>query len=132
MDLANHLTFPQWQLAHFDSTNSPTSSPGADPDGDGAANQLEYFTGTDPNNGADTWNIGIARSGGGVSLTYTQAPNYRFEVQWSTNLVSTSFWRFLDVPENRPSYPPQPQVHTVPDTIQAAPLKAYRVRISEP
>jgi len=54
-ELPSYPTFGAWQVIHFGSTNDPNAAAAADPDGDGAKNQLEYLTGTDPNNPADAW-----------------------------------------------------------------------------
>lgn len=127
-ELTNYQTFPVWQTNHFGATNTPSALAAADPDSDGARNHLEYLTDTDPNAAADFWTIGIQRSGPTVSVVFTQAPNRGFEVQWSTNLNSTSSWRFLDIPQNRPNYPGQTEVRTVPDSIDSEGMKFYRVR----
>jgi glucose/arabinose dehydrogenase len=131
-DLTNYLTFTAWQTNHFGATNIPNALATADPDGDGARNQLEYFTGTDPNNASDAWNIGIQQAGTGVSIVYTQKPNYGFEVQWTPHLTNASGWRPLSVDENRPNFSGQEKIRSVPDTTGSAPMKAYRVRVFEP
>ncbi|HKQ40257.1 MAG TPA: PQQ-dependent sugar dehydrogenase [Verrucomicrobiae bacterium] len=131
-ELANYSTFPEWQIANFGSTNAPNALATADPDGDGARNQLEYYTGTNPNDPLDAWGIGIQRGQGQVSITYTQTPNYGFEVQWTTNILNPAFWRLLNTPENRPNFSGQTQLRTVPDAIEPVRMKNYRVRVFEP
>jgi glucose/arabinose dehydrogenase len=125
-------TFGAWQITHFGATNAPNAGATLDPDGDGVRNQLEYFTGTDPNNAADFWTIDIHRAGSQVSIVYTQAPNSGFEVQWTTNLASPSAWRTLNTPENRPIFPGQEQVRTVLEPVESVPQKSYRARVFEP
>ena len=132
LDLPNTPTFAAWQVTHFGATNAPNAGGSADPDSDGARNQLEYFTGTDPNNAADSWSINIHRAGTNVSIVYTQAPNYGFEVHWTTNITSPSAWRALNTSENRPNYSGQEQVRTVLDPVENVPQKSYRVRVFEP
>lgn len=127
-ELTNYQTFPAWQTNHFGGTNLPNALASADPDTDGAPNHLEYLTDTDPNGSADFWTIGIHRNAGAVSIVYTQAPNRGFEVQWSTNLVNTSSWRVLNIPANRPNFPGQSEVRTVPDGVEPGVNKFYRVR----
>jgi hypothetical protein len=131
-ELPSYPTFAAWQVIHFGATNTPNAAATADPDGDGAKNQLEYFTGTDPNDPTDAWGINIQRASNAVSIVYTQKPNYGFEVQWTTNITNASSWRALNTPENRPNFSGQAQVRTVPDAIESVPLKAYRVRVFEP
>lgn len=132
VELANYSTFAEWQIANFGATNLPNAAATADPDGDGARNQLEYYTGTNPNDGLDSWNIGIQFSQGQVSITYTQKPNYGFEVQWTTNIFNPAFWRLLNVPTNRPNFSGQTQIRSVPDPIEPVTMKNYRVRVFEP
>ena len=132
LELANYSTFAEWQVAYFGASNAPNAAPLADPDGDGARNQLEYFTGTNPTNALDSWSIGIERGEGEVSIVYTQKPNYRFEVQWTTNILNPAFWRLLNTPANRPHISGQEQVHSVPDTVEPVLMKNYRVRVLEP
>ena len=132
LELANYQSFPEWQEANFGSSNAPNAVATADPDGDGAPNRLEYYTGTNPNNPADAWSIGIQRGLDQVSIVYTQKPNYGFEVQWSTNIANASGWRQLNIPENRPNFSGQTKVTSVPDAIEPVSFKGYRVRVFEP
>ena len=132
LELANYSTFAEWQIANFGSTNDPNAAATADPDGDGARNQLEYYTGTNPNDPLDVWSIGIQRGEDQVSIVYTQKPNYGFEVQWTTNILNPAFWRLLNAPANRPNFSGQTQLRSVPDPIEPVTMKSYRVRVFEP
>ncbi len=129
-ELQGFQTFADWQLVHFGGTNAPNGGAQADFDGDGAKNLLEYLTETDPTDPADAWGIGIERSGNNVNVVIPQVANRGFEVQWSTNLMSTSVWRFLNVPENCPQFSTSNRTHRVPDAVGADP-KFYRVRVYE-
>ena len=132
LELANYSTFAEWQVRYFGASNAPSAAATADPDGDGARNQLEYFTGTNPTNALDFWSIGIERGGGQVSIVYTQKPNYGFEVQWTTNILNPAFWRLLNVSANRPHISGQTQIRSVPDAVEPVLMKNYRVRVFEP
>ena len=101
-DLINYQSFAAWQIAHLGMTNAPH----ADPDEDGAGNYLEYLTGTSPTNGLEAWTIRAERRDTAVQIGLPRLANRGFEVQSSTNLLNTSGWQFLNVPENRPSFPP--------------------------
>ena len=131
-ELANYQTFAEWQVANFGSTNAPNAAAAADADGDGARNQLEYYTGTNPNDPLDFWKIGIQLGEGQVNVLYQQRANYGFEVQWTTNIVNTNFWRVLNTPANRPNFSGQSQTRAIPDPIEPVTMKNYRVRVLEP
>ena len=130
-DLIGYETFAQWQTNHFGSTNAPEAAATADPDGDRASNQLEYFSGTDPNVPGDGWGIGVQRAGDGAEIVFPRLANRGLEIQWSSNLISTSFWRFLNIPENRPFFSSSNTATRVPDAISNAPAKFYRARVYE-
>jgi glucose/arabinose dehydrogenase len=129
-ELQSFLTFPEWQTNYFGATNIPNALALADFDGDGAENYLEYLTKTNPTNALDFWSVAIERAGAAVNVVVPQIANRGFEVQWTTNLMSTSVWRFLNVPENCPQFSSSNRIDRVPDTTDAA-SKTYRVRVYE-
>jgi hypothetical protein len=63
--------FENWQLEFFGCTNHPSALPGADPDGDGASNQSEFQSGTNPTNAASVFRItSITRDNDTLTLTW--------------------------------------------------------------
>ncbi|HVV73070.1 MAG TPA: PQQ-dependent sugar dehydrogenase, partial [Verrucomicrobiae bacterium] len=54
---SNYQSYADWQVSNFGSTSAPGSAPWEDPDGDGAVNQLEYLTSTDPLLAQDCWAV---------------------------------------------------------------------------
>ena len=130
-DLIGYETFAQWQVSHFGSTNGPNAIASADPDGDRASNQLEYFSGTDPNVPGDGWGIGVERAGDTVEIVFPRIANRGLEIQWSSNLVNTSSWRFLNIPENRPFFSSSNTATRVPEALSNGPARYYRVRVYE-
>jgi hypothetical protein len=91
--------FSDWQLANFGSTTSALAAPGADPDGDGSSNLLEYLAGTSPLV-AQPRSPGLTlllSPSGQVSVSFTFSPNATAQLQLSTDLINWSLW---DVPGN--------------------------------
>ena len=132
-DLPSYRSFTDWQLAFFGVTNSPDSLPAADPDHDGALNQLEWLTGTSPLLSSDVWSgATIGRSNNSVLITYPRLSNRGFEVQWTTNLFNSNSWQALNVPENGPYFAPTNGPASVPDLITNTSGTFYRIRVFEP
>jgi serine/threonine protein kinase/WD40 repeat protein len=63
-DLPHRQTFAEWQAAHWGPTSTAEAAPEADPDGDGACNDLEYLTRTDPQNVVESFLRGVAFGNG--------------------------------------------------------------------
>ncbi|MDA0577157.1 MAG: PQQ-dependent sugar dehydrogenase [Verrucomicrobia bacterium] len=132
--LTNYQSFADWQVAHFGSTTNSDAAGGADLDGDGGLNQLEYLTGSDPTNPLvnDAWALDLHMTNGVAHVIYDRLANRGFDVQVTTNLVDGA-WQSLDVPENIPFFSAVDGTARVPDpgaTNQAA--SYYRVRVYEP
>jgi hypothetical protein len=100
---------------------------------DGAANRLEWMTGTDPTNNfvPDGWGIGLTPSGDGVSVGFDRLANRAFEVQYATNLTGSA-WRPLDVAGNEPIFVSTSRVDAVQDSDTNRNPAYYRVRVLEP
>jgi hypothetical protein len=116
-------------VAIFGSTSAPNAAPDFDGDSDGADNELEWLTGTNPENPASVWRIGIEGAGETVHLEFERIAGRGFEVQFRTNLVSGEAWRVLDSPANQPVYGSVSVPAVVTDAITNAPSRFYRVRV---
>jgi hypothetical protein len=130
--LANYQSFIDWQLAFFNSTDLPAAAPEADPDCDGAANQLEYLAGSNPLLRGDAWRISIQPRASSVQILFPRLANRAFEVQWTTNLQDVKSWVALDHPDNRPFFSSTNGQAMIEDAIAPSPERFYRVRIYEP
>jgi hypothetical protein len=131
-ELAGYLSFGDWQIAYFGSTNFPAAAADADPDLDLAPNFQEYLVGTNPTDGLSAWAVGIERVGAQAEIVLPRVANRGFEAQWTTNLSSSATWQFLHVPANRPFFSVSNQVSRVPVVLSNGPAEFYRVRVYEP
>jgi len=130
--LTNYQSFPDWRLAFFNSTDLPSAAPDADPDGDGAVNQLEYLAGSNPSLGGDAWKISIQPKASSVQILFPRLVNRAFEVQWSTNLSDAKSWVVLDHPDNRPFFSSTNGQAMIEDVTASSSARFYRVGIYEP
>jgi hypothetical protein len=131
-DLPDHLTYAEWQLANFGSTNAPNSAPEDDADSDRALNYLEYLTATDPNADTNFWRFDAQLSGGGVDLLIPQIANRAFEMQSTTNLFSSIDWQPLDLPGNEPFFWITNRTGTISVPATNAAETYFRARVFEP
>jgi hypothetical protein len=82
-----------WRQTHFDSTaNSGNAADGADPDGDGLKNLLEYALNLPPN-AASRAPAALQAAGGNLEYTYTRGTaayngGTTFQVEWSDDLTT--------------------------------------------
>jgi hypothetical protein len=103
-----------------------------DADGDGASNELEYLTGTNPLLAGDGWGIRIIATNENAEIAFTRIANRGFQVQWTTDISDPNSWQPLDVPGNEPVFAVTESVVKVQDSLTNAPSKFYRVRVFEP
>jgi hypothetical protein len=96
---APYTLLETWRLAHFGSTtNAGPGADGADPDGDGRKNIVEYATGTEPNafTAASPATAGITPDGLRLTVTFNRIadPALVYSVAAANSLHSswTSIW----------------------------------------
>lgn len=130
--LAGYQSYADWQLYYFGSTNAANAQPLADPDGDLAANYLEYLTGTVPTNALAAWSIAIAGNSNRAQIVIPQVANRAFEVQATADLLNSNPWRALNLPTNAPFFPSSNRTVIVEETNPPGPTRFYRARVFEP
>ncbi|MES2923588.1 MAG: autotransporter-associated beta strand repeat-containing protein [Verrucomicrobiota bacterium] len=123
--VAQTLTaYEQWQIAHFGSIGNPDAAPGADPDGDGQSNEIEFAAGTDPKSGTSRFTLTISPTGGDqLLLTWFSVAGKNYQVQ-SSSAVSGGWAPLATVPAA--AAPATSTGHTVTKSAQAM---FYRVAI---
>jgi glucose/arabinose dehydrogenase len=127
LDLPSRQSFTQWTATHFPSGGA-NSLPGADPDGDGETNKLEYLRRTSPVIAQAPFAMGVTSNAGLLSLTFDQPAGRGALIETSTNMSNWSLW---DKPGNQPNFPAMttPRVFTA---TQDLPSRFFRVRLTEP
>jgi hypothetical protein len=131
-DLPGYLSFADWQIYYFGSTNAPGAAPTADPEHDGSPNYLKYLLGENPLVISPGWTVSAQAASGVLQLAILQPADRGTEVQFTTNLFDPFSWQFLDVVANRPFFPANPRVEVVPDPLTSSTAKFYRVRLFSP
>ncbi len=129
-DLTNRLTFAQWQLAYFSSTNAANAQANADPDNDGANNYYEYLTQTSPlTNNPPPWKISISVANTNLDVNFLRLANRGFIVESSTNLSNWSAW---NVPGNLLWYSASNFPDAITGTMTFNTNQFFRVKIYAP
>ncbi len=131
-DLPAYVSYATWQTNYFGATNTATAALLADPDGDRAANYLEYLTGTIPTNAASGWGVSITLSNGMTQVVIPQVANRAVEVQATTNILNPDSWTALNQPDNAPFFPVSNRTTQVTEPATGTMPKYYRVRVYEP
>ena len=129
-ELPLHLTYDQWRAQNFAAGTGPETEPGADPDGDGARNYVEFLTRTDPQDVQDAWKLDISASSDVVNLTYQRVPNLGVVIETGTNLFNWTPW---DFPGNEPFFGSSASAARLQAPLNAVPSSQYfRARVLEP
>lgn len=132
-ELTGYQTFEEWQIVHFGSAAHPDAQPGEDPDEDGADNNTEFLTDTDPDDDQDVWTMDLVMQDGTPAVFFPRTANRGFEIQANTNLLTASGWRPLNVPANRPLFGSATEQVAIEDpTATNLMNRYYRIRIYEP
>jgi hypothetical protein len=82
----------RFQREYFRLFTSPGAAPGADPDGDGYSNAVEYVAGTNPTNARSFLNIdSVTQTSQGVLLGWQSQPGKMFQVYRASTAVPASW-----------------------------------------
>lgn len=138
-DMPNRKFFPEWQAANFTDPAAAEAAAGADPDGDGGSNLLEFHTATNPREANPAWSITGAVSGsdqagewildGNVLLHFLHPHNRNVVLEQKDALEAP--WSMVSADRNRPFFPAAPTQRAVPVPAEGA-ARYFRARIVEP
>jgi len=123
------LSFAEWQVQYFGSTNAAAAAPGADPSHSGQNNWFKYTAGLDPTNPASRFTVQVAAWSNRPSLSFgpmTQGRTYTLQV--NSNLTS-GFWLSVTGLSGMVTNGSQA---TILDTNPFVSTRFYRVGISLP
>jgi polygalacturonase len=126
--------FEQWQIAYFGSTNDPSATASADPDGDGQNNQAEFFSGSVPTNSSSALRINsVVRSVNDISVTWLTVGGHTNILQVSSGTANGSYTNdFADIAGSLTIVPGSGDTSTNYVDIAGAtnaPSRYYRVRL---
>jgi len=89
------ITSDEWKLHFFGSTTNAMAMDGADPDGDGVPNWMEYLAGTNPTNAASKLALDYLApaANGGVpgAFTWLSAPGKSYVIESAASLISPNW-----------------------------------------
>ena len=128
----NPPTYAAFQKKFFNATNASASAPDADPDADGASNQLEYLTRTHPLCAGDAWRISLQRAGEAARISFLQISGRGFEVEHQGFFPAAGSWPALSAPGNPPAVSTTNRTAIIEDSLDPATNRFYRVRVFEP
>jgi endonuclease/exonuclease/phosphatase family metal-dependent hydrolase len=97
--LGNPLSpFELWQIQYFGSTNNPSASVNADPDGDQQNNYAEFTAGTIPTNSASVFRIAtVTREGNNLRIAWTMGSGKTNALQVSSGNVTGVYSDLISV-----------------------------------
>ncbi len=121
-------SFAQWQTTHFGSTVVPDAQPGANPDGDGQTNGLEWLLSESPLLNDPPYLPLASTAGVLFSLSFEHPANRSVLVETTTDLQTWSLW---NVPDNAPFFPAAAQIRTLTGPFDV-PNRYFRLRLSTP
>lgn len=133
-ELADYLTYEEWRIQEFGSTDAQQSGPTQDADDDKASNLLEYLTKTDPNDKDDFWSISLHLDAGDLKLQFERLKNRSFQIQYTDNLNTPgdAIWTPWDHHSNRPFFTAENILENLSINLEEAPDRYYRIQIIAP
>lgn len=127
--LTHRVTYPEWARRHMPDAEPDMDQPGADHDGDGDPNLLEFAMGTNPGDPTDRMRTTVVRlPGGGVEVRFPRKAGHVCLVE--TAPTPQGPWSPVDHPSNRPRRMARDEAGVVP--LPAGPALFVRVQVGLP
>lgn len=122
-ELHLYPTYEAWRAQQ----SSDPGEPGADPDGDGASNDRERVTRTDPHNPNDRLQYIFQVNGNMLNFFYNQLAGLDVAVETSSNLTHWTEW--IPAP---PSFPATNSPVLEQGPVDDLPARYFRLKVEEP
>ena len=127
----NPFSYADFQTRFFGATNAANADAAADPDGDGAPNQLEYLVRSHPLCSGDAWKVSLHKTNSTVELSFLQVAGRGFDVELNGSVFPWG-WTSLVAPGNPPAITATNRSLTISHASDPASNSFYRVRVFEP
>jgi hypothetical protein len=119
------ISSDEWKIYFFGSVTNPLAADTADPAGTGMPNWMAYLAGTDPTSHASKFQFsGVTRPKGQslAGIQWLTAPGKAYQLQWTTNLSSGSWYNLTTVTGNG-------SVTNCVDTNASSAARYYRLQL---
>ncbi len=127
----NPGSYAAFQSKFFASTNADAAQLSADPDGDGASNELEYRTRTHPLIPGDAWRVSIQRAGTEVQLSFSTWSDRAYTIQRHGEMSGQRKWQTVNLGVTFPGIQRLPGTATATDSVILDTNSFYRVLVWE-
>lgn len=121
--------YAAFQTKFFGSTNVTMAQLSADPDGDGASNEMEYRARTHPLDPGDFWRVSIQRLGAEVQLSFPAWNDRAYTFERRSALSGEGEWQNVNLPTTLPGTLRLPGTATATANVDFGSDSFYRVLV---
>ncbi len=127
----NPASYADFQAKFFAGLPAAVAQLGADPDGDGASNELEYLNRTHPLIPGDAWRLSMVRTAGMVQLSFPAWTDRRYVIERNSSANDPGGWHDAQLNLVPPAVPRLPGTARAVDLFSLDPSRFYRVQVRE-
>ncbi len=128
----NPASYADFQAKFFGTASATAAAqPGADPDGDGASNELEYLNRTHPLVAGDAWRLSISRTGTVVHLSFPAWTDRNYLIERNNSVTDPGGWMDAHIGIIPPEWPRLPGTARASEPLGPDASRYYRVLVRE-